>query len=142
MTWVPCERSEWDWAASGRSAATAFFSHVAWRPAWPPGPIIGGDFNCVENIKIDVQHPPGVNTTYPNAHSAPLRNLLASINQTDLYRLANGDQPGGYSRGGRRRRHEGLCLPRGVLSSRALPGGPENPRLLRSIGPRTLPDSM
>eukprot|EP00962_Isochrysis_galbana_P040868 scaffold14879_cov122-Isochrysis_galbana.AAC.5 len=34
------------------------------------------------------------------------------------------------------------CLPRGVLSSRALPGGPENPRPLRSVGPRTFPDSM
>eukprot|EP00962_Isochrysis_galbana_P048177 scaffold19985_cov115-Isochrysis_galbana.AAC.11 len=55
--------------------------------------IIGGDFNCVENTKIDVQYPPGVSTTYPNAHPAPLRKLLASINQTDLlYRLANGDQ--------------------------------------------------
>eukprot|EP00962_Isochrysis_galbana_P018156 scaffold5230_cov120-Isochrysis_galbana.AAC.4 len=31
------------------------------------------------------------------------------------------------------------CLPRGVLSSRALPGGPENPRPLRSVGPRTFP---
>eukprot|EP00962_Isochrysis_galbana_P042443 scaffold15881_cov90-Isochrysis_galbana.AAC.2 len=46
----------------------------------------------------NVKWPPGVNTTYSNAHAAPLRNLLASINQTDLYRLANGDQPGGYSR--------------------------------------------
>eukprot|EP00962_Isochrysis_galbana_P051458 scaffold22858_cov134-Isochrysis_galbana.AAC.1 len=34
------------------------------------------------------------------------------------------------------------CLPRGVLSSRALPGGPENPRPLRSVGPRTFPESM
>eukprot|EP00962_Isochrysis_galbana_P010834 scaffold3013_cov113-Isochrysis_galbana.AAC.13 len=57
--------------------------------------IIGGDFNCVENTKIDVQYPPGVNSTYSNAHAAPLRNLLASINQTDLSTASpTGTNPG------------------------------------------------
>jgi hypothetical protein len=39
-----------------------------------------------------------VDTTYSNAHATQLRKLLARINQTDLYRLVNGDSQGGYTR--------------------------------------------
>jgi hypothetical protein len=60
--------------------------------------IVGGDFNCVENVNLDVRYPAQGGSTYANASGQTLARLIAESGMIDSYRLVYGDAKTGYSR--------------------------------------------
>ena len=79
--------------------------------------IIGGDFNCVENVDLDVRYPAEGGSTYANASGQTLARLIAESGLIDSYRLVhtvrerqnkNPERPKKSQWSGRRRA-EGLC---------------------------------
>jgi hypothetical protein len=60
--------------------------------------IVGGDFNCVENVDLDVRYPAQEGSTYANASGQTLARLIAESGMIDSYRLVHGDAKTGYSR--------------------------------------------
>jgi hypothetical protein len=60
--------------------------------------IVGGDFNCVENVDLDVRYPAQGGSTYANASGQTLARLIAESGMIDSYRLVHGDAKTGYSR--------------------------------------------
>jgi len=60
--------------------------------------IIGGDFNCVENVDLDVRYPAEGSSTYANASGQTLARVIAESGLIDSYRLVHGDAKSGYSR--------------------------------------------
>ena len=54
--------------------------------------IVMGDFNCVENVQLDVRHAAGsVNTVYEKAHSGLLMKILARDKLGDVFRKVHGN---------------------------------------------------
>jgi hypothetical protein len=60
--------------------------------------IVGGDFNCVENVNLDVRYPAQGGSTYANASGQTLARLIAESGMIFSYRLVHGDAKTGYSR--------------------------------------------
>ena len=52
--------------------------------------IVGGDWNCVPNPTLDLQHQEGSNSSYPNSHANLVESLVAKKGLEDIHRLVNG----------------------------------------------------
>ena len=55
--------------------------------------IVMGDFNCVENVQLDVRHAAGSNTVYENAHSVPLRTHVVTLGDSPAACSNSGECP-------------------------------------------------
>ena len=65
-----------------------FFERLSSAGCLSPDAIVGGDWNCVPDVSLDVDS----HSSYTNAHAPLLDSLLASRGLDDIYRKVNGKE--------------------------------------------------